>query len=224
MSPNADAGDFILEGTSAARGKKLNIPHVHALTDAPISAGGLEDKDFLAERTLSLFMNNILLRQNVRPFNEFIDARQGISLLDSFEYPELKQLLDSVTHGGVMHEISQWRFNDDSTCYLFKRWRQNLFPDHTTPRLSLLYDEVYKEMREREAMEGGGLTMETLTDFRDAIEELYQSVEDELDPHLKRVWVENQIAIYEKWEGKTRGLPGRLTKDYVEERLTSFRS
>ncbi|HUD18934.1 MAG TPA: hypothetical protein VMR81_00625 [Patescibacteria group bacterium] len=66
--------------------------------------------------------------------------------------------------------------------------------------------------------------MESLQGFCEAIEGLYQEIEDQIDPHIKRVWIENQIATYEQWEGEAGKLPGRLTKEYVDEHLLELRA
>lgn len=214
--------DRVFVGSSVA--PHLKKDHMHARSDAPLSARGMDDSEFLADRRLGLFMGNILLRENLKPLQAFVQNHEGYSFVDTYEYETLGQLLHSPIRGGVMHEIQQWRFTDFPTFLLFKEWRTDRFPEYRNSPVFTYYDRIYQEMREREHYEGGGISFDLLTDFCNAAEELYQFIEDNLDPHLKRIWVENEIQIYEKWEGKTSGLPGRLTPEYVDERLQLYRS
>ncbi|HUD18935.1 MAG TPA: hypothetical protein VMR81_00630 [Patescibacteria group bacterium] len=90
----------------SSRAPRINLPHVHARSDAPLSAKGIEDNEFLAERSLSVLVQNILLREHVKPMVQFVADRSQFTMLDPIEYPKFESLLHSPITG-VMHEITQ---------------------------------------------------------------------------------------------------------------------
>lgn len=213
--------DFVLVGFS--RAPKIPLKHVRALSDAPLSARGLEDNEFLAMERMGVFMNSILLKENLRPLIQFVNDRLEHSMIDPIEFPLLRDILNKPITG-VMWEISQWRLKDEPMCYLFKRWRQDKFPDPGKSKLFTYYHDIYNTLYRADVMETHPISPINLGDFTLAIGDLYKFIEAELDPHLKRIWAENQIFKYQQWEGKaTEDLGGRLTKEYVDERLRHLR-
>jgi hypothetical protein len=217
-----DSSDKLFVGSSARARKPSGLKPTRAYSDAPLSVRNLDDNEFLAERQLGVLFTNVLLREQLIPLKNFVETRQDVEQLDPVEFKELFEVLHKPI-SGPMWQIRQWRFRDSPTCYIFKGWRQNKIPEPTNAVLDDAYGMVYDVFRNVEQGEPATIPMEIIRILSDALEWQYNFIESEIDPHLKRVWVENEIARYEQWEGENGALPGRLDPHFVDEKLKSLR-
>ena len=179
-------------------------------------------EELMADKVLGLFLHKVLLKKNLEPLTKFVDQRSKFTRLDPLEIPQLKGLLgDPIT--SPVHEVSQWRFNDKPFMFLFKGWRVNEFPTPNTERMWNIVESIQHAFREYDAEGVTNIPMSMLQELIEELSDTYDEVAEEIDPNLKKVWVENEIKRYEEFEGQTENLPGRLTPEYVTARLAEMR-
>lgn len=179
-------------------------------------------EEIMADQTLNLFFTRILLKKNLEPLQKFVQDRENYTNIDPLEIPQLRRLLgDPIT--GPIHEIQQWRFKDRPYMFAFRGWRVDQYPQPDMSAMWRTYEAVYNAFRDNEQEGAGAVTVDQLKVLLDQLSSIYDQVAEEIDPRLKKVWVENNIKQYEQWEGQKEGLPGRLTPDYVDTKLAELR-
>jgi hypothetical protein len=187
---------------------------------------GKEDKSFeelMADRTLNIFFIRILLKKNLQPLAKFISDRARYTGVDPLEIPQLNSILHDPILGPI-HEIQQWRFRDKPYMFAFKGWRVGKFPQPNMDEMWRDYREIYSAILEHKQMGSGAVSIEELATLLDDLNTIYDEVAKDIEPALKKVWVENNIQKYEQWEGKTEGLPGALTPEHVDAQLRELRN
>lgn len=179
-------------------------------------------EEMMADQALNLFFHRVLLKKNLNPLRNFIQNRVKITNLDPMELPELRHILENPITGPIS-EINQWRFKDKPYMFAFQGWRVGKFPQLFTQEMWQDYEVIHAAFRENEASGTGTIRLTQLSLLLYQLDEIYDRVAAEMDPHLKKIWVNNNITLYEQWEGKTENLPGRLTPQLVNAMLAELR-
>jgi hypothetical protein len=180
-------------------------------------------EELASDQILNLFFIRVLLKRNLTSLTQFLDEKRGQSHLDPLEIPALRRILtDPIT--GPIAEVRAWNFKDKPYMFAFRGWRVGQFPKPDIKSMLDTYKNVYDAFLENDRTGSGTVSIDQLRVLLDQLHSIYDVVGAEINPDLKKIWLENNIKQYEPWEGKTEGLPGRLTVATVNRYLAELRT
>ncbi len=172
------------------------------------------------------FLTKTLLKVNLLPLGNFIEAHRAerVILPEYFHMPEGLDYLLNDRISGVLHEITQWHFDQQPYCLAFQGWRVGQFPQVDYRGIYEIGDPVLHPMLM--ARHGGGMavTVDQLEALYQKLDQTFDVVGGEIDRGVMKDWHVRAVATLVPFEGMREGLPGRLTPEFVAARLALLRA